>query len=455
MSWFDIVQAGLAATGLLCVLGFAYTFVSPRAEGGLPDELVDDLPGHGPDLVSLTSTHLSRSLTHGNAVRLLVNGDRIFPEMLRAIREAEHRIHLLTYVYWQGDIAEIFADELSAAAERGVVVRVLIDAYGGSDMEDDVVDRIRESGAHFAWFHPLRWYNANRLNLRTHRKIMVVDSEVAFVGGVGIAEEWTGDAGDLQSWRDNHFEVTGPVVGPLEGAFAENWLDATGELLRSGLRVDPEDVETPPAATVDRHMDDGPETQGDDPRGARRIDDIRITTLATSSRGDLSPVAFVYWAALRLARERVDICTPYFVPAAGLLDAIEHTARRGVRVRLVIPGETNDSVLVRLGSLAHYPRLLDAGVELYEYLPTMMHTKLLVVDDRWCIFGSANFDNRSFELNDEILLVADSAALAEDVVRQLDVDVSHSHRVGATEPFSLGRLRRFAARVALLMHRQL
>ena len=223
-----------ALIGLLAVTRWVYLLLAPRAEGGLPDTLVNESRADPIDLLQLVGCHLTRSTTADNQVELLVNGDEIFPAMLDAIARAEHSVHLVTFVYWQGDIAVRFADALCESSRRGVHVRLLVDAFGGHPMDRSLIHRLEQAGVAFAWFHPLRFMSLHRANLRTHRKVLVIDSAVAFVGGVGIAGEWTGNARTASEWRDNHFRVTGPAVHFIEGAFTENWLDATRELLVVG-----------------------------------------------------------------------------------------------------------------------------------------------------------------------------------------------------------------------------
>jgi len=403
-----ILVLALAGIGALWLCWTGYALVSPEAEDELPTALVG--AGAAPDLVELIGRQLGAPITRGNRVELLVNGVEIFPPMLQAIREARESVRLLTYVYWQGDIADEFASALREAAGRGVEVRLLLDAWGAKKMESTLVERLEEAGVEIAWFHPLDWHNVRRINQRTHRKVLVVDGEIGFTGGVGIAAEWTGDAAGPDQWRDDHYRITGPAVRYLDGAFAENWLNATGELLVEG--VGDEDARSP--------SDTG-------------IDTERLLVVPTSPRGDMSPIALIYWTAFSIAERRVDIATPYFVPDDALLEALTATARRGVQVRLLLPGERNDKRLLHWASTTYYTELLEAGVELYLFEPTMTHSKAVVVDDRWSIFGSPNFDNRSFELNDEIVLVADAPSLSEQLHAAFEHDLQRSDRLTSDE----------------------
>jgi cardiolipin synthase len=291
-----------------------------------------------------------------------------------------------------------------------VKVRILLDAFGAKKMSGVLVDRLVEAGCDVAWYHPLSWYTLKRLNNRTHRKVLVVDREVGFTGGVGIAEEWTGAAEDPEHWRDNHFRVRGPAVRYLHAGFAENWRRATGEVMAHPIPTD--------------------ELGG---RGR-----ARATPLATSPRGKESDIGVMYWLLLMRARETIDIATPYFVPDRDMLEAITATAERGVRVRLLVPGPHLDKKIVQWASYASFDDLIDAGVEVWEYQPTMMHVKSLVADGRWSIIGSANFDNRSFELNDELVLLVDDSRLADDVTKHFEEDLEQSRRMGREQ---IGRIR--------------
>jgi cardiolipin synthase len=322
--------------------------------------------------------------------------------MIEAIEGAEETIEFLTFIYWQGDIALQFADALSAAAARGVKVRVLLDAFGAKKMSSVLVDRLEAAGCEIAWYHPVSWYTLKRLNNRTHRKVLVVDREVGFTGGVGIAEEWTGTAQDPGHWRDNHFRLHGPVVRHLHAAFAENWRRATGEVMAHPIPTD--------------------ELAG---RGRSRA-----TPLATSPRGRESDIGVMYLLLLTRAQETIDIATPYFVPDRSMVDAIVATVERGVTVRLLVPGPHLDKKVVQWASYASFGDLIDAGVEVWEYQPTMMHVKSMVADGRWTVIGSANFDNRSLELNDELVVLVDDTRLAEQVTEHFDADLEQSRRLG-------------------------
>lgn len=394
-----------------------YVAVVPEPSDVFPERYVSSAPPPR-ELPGVLTTHIGEPTVRDVEIEMLNNGVEIFPPMLAAIRDADSVVNLLTYVYWDGEIAERFADALGRAARRGVRVRVLLDGFGSAKMPDRLVEQMEEAGCDVKWFHPLHWYTLNRANNRTHRKILIADS-VGFLGGVGIADEWSGDARGPDEWRDVHFRVRGPIVPYLQMAFAENWRQATGEV----LVFDPGEPADP-----------SPQTN---------------TVVPVPTRpGDLSSMAFAYWSALRSARREVLIATPYFVPDPPLADEIAAAARRGVDVTLLVPGGHSDSRLARYAGQVEYATLLEAGVRIFEHGPTMMHSKLVVVDDIYSIIGSANFDNRSFELNYEFSLAVVDSALAERIERAYRRDLSRSIEItleGWRERSWLSRLRDRAA----------
>ncbi|HYF25277.1 MAG TPA: phospholipase D-like domain-containing protein [Baekduia sp.] len=338
-------------------------------------------------------------ISYGNRAELLINGDRIFPCFLQAIEEAQSTINLLTYVYWKGEIAQEIAGALCRRARDGVEVNVLLDAVGSIPMERGLVGAMEEAGVRVARFRPPRPYAVRKINNRTHRKVLVADGRVGLVGGVGIAQEWTGDAQDPDHWRDTHVRVHGPVVRGLQGAFAENWLEATGEVLVGpGYLPDLEPV------------DDGGPMQV--VRSAAQVGDTNAEAL--------------YFLALACARERLDLTAAYFAPRPAFIEALCDAARRGVVVRVLVPGPHIDKEFVRLAGRAAYDELLSCGVQVFEYGPTMLHAKSLCIDGVWASVGSVNFDNRSFQLHDEATLCVQSREFAGLLDAQFERDLEVS-----------------------------
>ena len=343
-------------------------------------------------------------ITRGNDADVLINGDRIFPVFLETIASARRTLNLLTYVYWTGDIAVRIADAVCERARAGVTCRVLLDSVGAARMDGALIRRMEDAGAQVRRFRPPKPYAIRRVNNRTHRKIVVADGRVGLTGGVGIAEEWTGDAQDPDHWRDTHLRIRGPAVRGLQGAFAENWLEATGEVLTG-------DDDLPQLAP----LEDGDGAAMQVIRSNAGVGDTNVETL--------------YYLAIAAARESIDLTSAYFAPRPAFLKALADAAERGVRVRIVVPGPHIDKEVVRRAGRSTYGPLLQAGARIFEYQPTMLHAKTLVVDGTWSAVGSANFDNRSFQLNDEAIVSIQSRAVADRLTAALERDLAASREI--------------------------
>jgi Phosphatidylserine/phosphatidylglycerophosphate/cardiolipin synthases and related enzymes len=418
----------LAAAG---VLGGRYALetLRHRREDGhgyrLRGEVLDvGSPGFLRAAEALTAAPISA----GNDLELLINGDAIFPAFLATIANAQKTINLLTYVYWQGEIAERVAACLAERARAGVQVNVLLDAFGTAKMERRLLRQLADAGASVAIFRPLRPYALGRTNNRTHRKILVADGAVGMIGGVGIATEWTGDAQDPQHWRDTHVKVRGPIVRGLQGAFAENWLEATGDVL-----VGPDHL--PALEPAD---------------GAGNMQLVR----SSAGVGDTNAEA-LFFLAVACAQQSLDLTSAYFAPRPAFVEALVEAARRGVAVRVLVPGRYTDKESVRQAGRAVYRTLLDAGVRIFEYEQTMLHAKTLTVDGRWSTIGSVNFDNRSFQLNDEATLCVQSESLADQLTRQFEKDLSVSREILGPSWNRRGIIDRARERAAVLLRREL
>ena len=367
-------------------------------------------------------------ISWGDDVELLVNGDEIFPAYLETIRGARRTLCLTTYVYWRGDIADEVAAALCERAQAGVEVNVIIDAVGGTPLEAELVERMKDAGVRVIRFRPPRLYAARRLTHRTHRKLLIADGSVGMTGGVGIAEEWTGDAQDPQHWRDTHVRVRGPVVRGLFGAFAENWLEATGEVLAG-----------------DGYLPDLDQTDGGGPM---------MVVRSKAGVGDTN-VEALYFLAIAAARETLDLTAAYFVPRPAFTTALCDAAERGVRVRVLVPGPHIDKGPVRVAGQAAYDTLLDCGIEVHEFQPTMLHAKTMTVDGAWSSVGSVNFDNRSFQLHDEATLCVVSEAFAGRLTRQFERDLERSVRIEPERWAGRGPLQRGAEATMALARREL
>jgi cardiolipin synthase len=399
-----------------------------RRESGHGYDLTGELDVRDEAFLRAAEALTGAPVSWGNDIELLINGDEIFPCYLRTIREAQESVCLLTYVYWRGDIAHEVADALCERARAGVPCNVLIDAVGGMKLETELIERMTEAGVRVCRFRPVKPYAFKRLGNRTHRKILVADGRAGLTGGVGIAEEWTGNAEDPDHWRDTHVRVDGPVVRGLFGAFAENWLEATGEVL-----------------AAPSYLPELPERDGGGPM---------MVVRSSAGVGD-SNVEALYYLAIAAARETLDICAAYFVPRPAFTEALQDAAERGVRVRVLVPGANIDKPPVWVAGRASYDDLIDAGVEVYEYQPTMLHAKTMSVDGAWSAVGSANFDNRSFQLNDEATLCVTSDAFAARLTEQFERDLEVSERIDPDRWMGRGPLQRAGETVLKLARREL
>jgi cardiolipin synthase len=352
--------------------------------------------------------------TEGNCVEVLRNGNEIFPAMLEGIRGAERTIDLLTFVYWKGEIGERFAEALAERARAHVRVRVLLDGWGAHAIDRSSVAMMQNAGVQIRWFRPLARFRLHKANHRTHRKVLIVDEAVGFTGGVGIADEWNGDARDAHEWRDTHFRVRGPAVDGLRSAFLDNWLETDDVLL------DP---------SVDRF----PQQPQD---GSTVVQSVR-----GASETGWSDISTLFLLLFQLAEERIRITTAYFVPDTQLDDRICAAAERGVEVQILLPGPHIDKRFVQLAGESSFERLLDCGVQIWLFQPSMLHSKIMTVDGVLANIGSANLNARSTELDEEINLVALDAEVVRVLDAQFDEDLQRSEAVvaGRWEDRSLPR----------------
>jgi cardiolipin synthase A/B len=370
---------------------------------------------------------LGPPLVGGNRVSTLINGDRIFPPMLEAIRGATVSITFETFVL-RDAIGAQFCEALSAAAKRGVKVHILLDWLGSRGMDATLLAATRSAGCDLQLYHELSWYHLGRLNNRTHRKLLVVDGRIGFTGGVGMGNEWTGDAQDTAHWRESHYKAEGPVVSQMQAVFVDNWIKATGRVLH-GSEYFP--TTQPTAGEMDAQM------------------------FGSSPVGGSESMHLMVLLALTASQTSIDIENAYFVPDKLTVDALLAASRRGVRIRIVVPGRYSDARVGRWAARGLYGDLLNAGVEIYEYQPTMIHCKVMVIDGTWTSVGSANFDDRSFRLNDEANLNIFSAELASEQIGHIEADIRASKRMVSRRWARRSNTRRVYEQLALLMRSQL
>ncbi|WP_254276718.1 phosphatidylserine/phosphatidylglycerophosphate/cardiolipin synthase family protein [Halomonas sp. 3H] len=373
-----------------------------------PEEVVDRKVEHryvvsDPQFRREMSVLLGPSIVTGNKVTALQNGDEIFPSMLQAIRSAQTSITFETFIYWSGDIGDEFSQALADRARAGVPVSVIIDWVGSTRMDQSLLDAMRDAGVQLHRYRPLHWYNLGRMNNRTHRKLLVVDGRIGFTGGVGIADQWAGDGGAPEHWRDTHFRIEGPVVAQLQAAFNDNWIKATGEVLNGPTYF--------PALQEEGEED--------------------AHVFVASPSGGSESMHLMYLLAIAAAGATIDLAASYFVPDRLLVEALIAALGRGVRVRIMLPGPYMDALTVKVASKADWGTLLHAGAEIHVYQPTMLHTKLLVIDGEFVSVGSTNVDMRSIRLNDEASLNIYSSDFATQMTVVFEEDLL------AAEPYSL------------------
>lgn len=357
-------------------------------------------PVEDPQFFRAMGMLLGPDIVGGNRVTALHNGDEIFPAMLQAIRGARKNVLFETFIYWSGEIGDEFADALSERARAGVKVHVLLDWLGSIKVDQRLVENMRDAGVEVHRFHPLRWYNLGRINNRTHRKLLIVDGRIGFTGGVGIAQPWTGHAQDEEHWRDSHYRVEGPVVAQMQSVMLSNWSKTTGRLLHGHDYF-------PPLEEV----------------GAEQAQMFH-----SSPSGGSESMHMMYLVAITAAVKTIDIASAYFVPDAMARVALKAALARGVRVRVITPGRKIDQQTVRHASRALWGELLEAGLEMYVYQPTMFHCKLVIVDGLLVSVGSTNFDPRSFHLNDEANLNVYDRAFAASQTAVFERDLQRCKR---------------------------
>jgi cardiolipin synthase len=387
----SVLFAGL----LLCV----FTLAGCASSGEKKIREVTPLySARAPEFRQAMGSVLGPGFSQGNKIVTLVNGDEIFPAMLRAIRGARKSVTFETYIYWDGEIGRQLALALAERARAGVKVHAVLDAQGTFKMGLANLAMLRDAGVEVSKYHSLIWLDPRRYNNRTHRKLLIVDGKTAFIGGAGIADLWTGHAQDPKHWRDNHYQVTGPVVAQMQAIFMENWLKTNGTLLHGNDYF-------PPLGSTGSAL---------------------AQAFKGSPRNGGIDVEEMYLLAIASARKSLLIENAYFLPNEMMRKALVRAAQRGVKVEVVVPGKHIDQKLVRYASRRHYPELVSGGIKLYEYVPTMVHVKLMIVDGVFTSVGSANLDNRSIRLNDEANLDVLDSRFAAEQTRLFEMDKRQS-----------------------------
>ncbi|HZP12194.1 MAG TPA: cardiolipin synthase [Nevskiaceae bacterium] len=370
-------MATVRSTTMLAVLmALGLASGCATSEHHVREDLKHQYNSDDPQFQRTIGSLLGTSLVDGNKVTALHNGDEIFPAMLDAIAHARKTIDFETYIYWSGEIGRKVADALSERARNGVRVHVLLDWVGSDRIDHAVLRSMQQAGVEVERYHKppwFRWFHWRTFNNRTHRKLLVVDGRIGFTGGVGIADQWTGHAQDEKHWRDSHYRVEGPVVAEMQSVFMDNWLQSTGKVLH-----------------------------GDDyfPK-LEPVGHSRAQMFASSPTGGAESMKLMFLLAITAAKHSIYLSNSYFVPDPLARGALVAAVKRGVKVQIITPGKYNDEKTIRKASRARLGDLLKEGIEVYEYQPTMFHRKAMVIDERFVSVGSANFDARSFGLNDE------------------------------------------------------
>ncbi|MGV8944769.1 cardiolipin synthase [Thermomonas sp.] len=413
MTWTIVI------TVLVTLLATALAMNFKTSEKQLERKIEHQYPVSDPQFRREMGVLLGPAIVPGNQITDLENGEQIFPAMLDAIKAAQTSITLETYIYWSGNIGKRFAEALQERARAGVKVKLMVDWAGSIKMDDALLKEMRDAGVDVHQYRPLKWYNIGRLNNRTHRKLLVVDGRIGFTGGVGIADQWEGHAQDPEHWRDLHFRIEGPVVAQIQAAFNDNWIKTTGVVLNGDAYF----PALQPVGGMDAQM------------------------FVASPAGGSESMHLMFLMSIAAAKKTIDVEAAYFVPDELVIKALVAARHRGVHIRVILPGEHIDSDTVRLASKANWGELLLAGVEIFEYQPTMMHNKLLIVDGEMTSVGSTNFDVRSFQLNDEASLNVYSREFAQRMTAVFEADlkptVEYNYSMWKKRPLSEKLIEKF------------
>jgi cardiolipin synthase A/B len=334
----------------------------------------------------------------GNKIEMLLNGDEYFPAMLKAIAAARETVNFATYILHSDEVGRQFRDAFCERARAGIEVRVLLDGIGsGWSLDNSDVEMMKKAGCKFAYYHPTASWRVDRTNRRSHRRLLIVDGKVAFTGSAGFSKKWGGHAQDKDHWRDSQARIEGPLVAKFQWAFEEHWVKTFGETLSGAGNF-------PPLAEAG---------------------DLKAQVIASHSFS-MAPVPLVQATAFAAAEKRIWITNPYCTPTDDQVDLLVKAVKRGVDVRLLLPGINNDQPLTKSAGRAAYGRMLEGGVKIFEYQPTMIHEKAMVVDGLFSMFGSSNFDARSSEINEELDVVVHDKNFSRQLEDIFEKDLQQS-----------------------------
>ncbi|MFP5261270.1 MAG: phospholipase D-like domain-containing protein [Blastocatellia bacterium] len=398
LSAFNVIS--IIATAFLALMLFLALF-----EPGLRYKIRALPPGSldSEDFVRMLGALTDAQVHSHNRIEVLTNGEAFYEAELEAISRARHSVNIEAYIFQKGEVSRRFVDALTERARAGVRVNVVVDAIGSFATWNSYFKRLRDAGGRVEWYHPIRWYTLPRINNRTHRELIIVDGEIGFVGGAGIADHWLHGKNKRRRWRDTMFRVEGKVVTNLQSTFAENWLEASGEILTGKGYF--------PLCEVHCELE-------------------AMVVNSAPSAGASTRARMLFQTLLASANESIYITTPYFLPDRSAREEMIRAMRdRGVEVKIVTPGKHSDHLLTRTSSRRLYGDLLKAGAQIFEYKPAMIHAKVMIIDGIWSVVGSTNFDNRSFGLNDEVNLAGFNEQLAERLREDFARDMAESHEV--------------------------
>ncbi|MDQ6718576.1 MAG: phosphatidylserine/phosphatidylglycerophosphate/cardiolipin synthase family protein [Gemmatimonadota bacterium] len=396
---------GVSAAALLVfVIAFAvYITVSMNANANREDVIVSSgrVADDPMEFIRAFNGAAGRHSHEGNEVSVYQNGAEIFPPMLEAIAAAKSTVHFATFIYGAGKVPDTFAAALIAAARRGVKVRAVLDSNGAANAPRELIKKMTDAGCQVSWFLRAQWYDWERYNHRSHRRLLVVDGSVGFTGGVGIADDWSGNGDSPKHWRDTHVRIIGPSVASLQAAFIDSWNSCTNEL--------PLDAALFPSL--------------------KTVGQIPICIVQSNPSGGTSSAQRAYAGLIAGAGRTLAISNAYFLPSPPFVSALIEAKARGVDVKVIMPGPYHDEPAVRRASRRTWEPLLAGGVELYEYQRTMIHAKVVVVDGLVTSIGSINFDPRSFTLNAECAAVILDEKVSADAMRVFADDLAQCKRV--------------------------
>jgi cardiolipin synthase A/B len=399
------VPTGVAVLALIALVFFLSSLlgglIGPLPRYKLTNQ--DELPANDCDrfleiVEALTDAQLNRT----GDVEVLTNGPAFYPAQLEAIRGATQSVNLEAYIFHKGEIAQKYLEAFTERARAGVRVNLTLDAFGSAGTGRSFFKPLLAAGGKVNWYNSPRWDRLMHMDNRTHRELMIVDGRIGFIGGAGIADQWYKETHGQPRWRDSVVRVEGEAVYNLQSTFAENWLSSSGELL-----------------TGEAYF---PRIQNPHPL-------VSMVVNSTPTVGGSTRARILFQLLLASARRSISITTPYFLPDKSLMQELCNAVERGLRVRILVPGRKSDHMVTRSTSRAGYGQLLKAGAEVYEYQPSMIHAKVLCVDDLWLVVGSTNFDNRSFGINDEVNLAMRDAAVAMRFQDDTARDLKESRRV--------------------------